>query len=121
MLNEINEEGLSDNRYKVKVKNHSDAKTEDICDFIRPELRKKPDMIIVYAGTNDITNNTKSFENYKKITDITKSNLPNYKYAISNVIMRKDKPDIEKKVTEFNRRLSKFYSKNKIDIIKTKI
>ena len=37
--------------------------------------------------------------------------------AISNVIMRKDKPDIEKKVIEFNSRLSKFYWKNKIDII----
>ena len=31
--------------------------------------------------------------------------------------MRKDKPDIEKKVTEFNSKLSKFCSKNKIGII----
>ena len=54
------------------------------------------------AGTNDITNNTKSFEDYKKATDTIKSKLPNCKYAISNVIMRKDKLDIEKKVTEFN-------------------
>ena len=37
--------------------------------------------------------------------------------AISNVIMRKDKPDIEKKVIKFNSRLSKFCWKNKIDII----
>ena len=35
----------------------------------------------------------------------------------SKVIMRKDKPDIEKKVTEFNSKLSKSCSKNKIDII----
>ena len=69
------------------------------------------------AGTNDITNNTKSFEDYKKTTDTIKSKLPNCKYAISNVIMRKDKLDIEKKVTEFNSWLSKFCSKNKIDII----
>ena len=32
--------------------------------------------------------------------------------------MRKDKPDTEKKVIEFNSRLLKFCSKNKIDIIK---
>ena len=38
--------------------------------------------------------------------------------AISNVIMRKDKPDIEKKVIEFNSRLSKFCRKYKIDVIK---
>ena len=117
MLNGINKEGLSNDKYKVKVKNHSSAIREDICDFIKPEVRNKPDIIIVHAGTNDITNNTKSFENYKKITDTIKSKLPNCKYAISNVVMRKDKPDIEKKVIEFNSRLSKFCSKNKIDII----
>ena len=50
--------------------------------------------------TNDITNNTKSFENYKKIPDTIKSKLPNCKYAISNIIIRKDKPDIEKKVIQ---------------------
>ena len=116
-LNGINEERLSNDRYKVKVKNHSGATTEDICDFIKPEVRKKPNIIIVHAGTNDITNNTNSFENYKKITDTIKSKLPNCKYAIFNVVMRKDKQDIEKKVIEFNSRLSKFCSKNKIDII----
>ena len=55
--------------------------------------------------------------NHLKITDTIKSKLPNCKYAISNVIIRKDKPDIEKKVVEFNSRLSRFCSKNKIDII----
>ena len=117
MLNGINDEGLSDDRYKVKVKHHQGATTEDICAFIKPEVRKKPDTIIVHAATNDNTYNTKSFENYKKITYTIKSKLPNCKYAISNVVMRKDKPDIEKKVIEFSSRLSKFCSKNKIGII----
>ena len=71
----------------------------------------------LFPTTNDITSNTKSFENYKKITDTIKSKLTNRKYAISNVVMRKDKPDIEKKVIEFNSRPSKFCIKNKIDII----
>ena len=64
MLNGINDEGLSDDWYKVKVRNHSGATTEDICDFIKPEVRKKPDIIIAHAGTNDIPNNTTLFENY---------------------------------------------------------
>ena len=116
MLNGINE-GLSDDRYKVKVKNHSGATAEDICDFIKPEVRKKTDIIIVHAGANDITNSTRSFEIYKKITDTIKSKLQNCKYAISNVITRKGKPDIEKWVQELNKRLSRSYSKNKIDTI----
>ena len=106
MLNGINEEGLSDDRYKIKVKNHPGATTEDICDLIKLEVRKKnPDTIIVHAGTSNITSNTKSFENYKKITDAINSKLPNCKNAISNVIIRKGKPEIEKKVIEFNSRL----------------
>ena len=56
----------------------------------------------------------KKFENYKKVRDTIK--LPNCKYAISNVIIRKNKPNIEK-VIEFNSRLSTFCSKNKLDII----
>ena len=82
--------------------------TEDICDFIKPKGRKKIDIIIVHAGAKGITNNPKSFKDYTKITNTIKSKLPNCKYAISNVIIRKEKPDIEKKVIEFNSRFSKF-------------
>ena len=120
MLNGINEEGLSDDRYKVKVKNHSGATTEDICDFIKPEVRKKPDIIMVHAGANDIKNTTKSFENYKKITNIIKSKLTKLQLCNFQDVMSKDKPDIEKKVIEFNSRLPKFCSKNRIDIKENK-
>ena len=41
MLNGTNEEGLSNDRYKVNTKNYSGTTTEDICDFIKPEVRKK--------------------------------------------------------------------------------
>ena len=106
MLHGINEEGVSDDRYKVKVKNQSGETTEDICDYIKYAKKyAKLDIIIVHRGTNEITINIKSFENHKKIMNTIKSKLPNYKYASSKVIMRKDKPDIEKKVIEFNSRL----------------
>ena len=42
MLNGVNEDSLSNDRYKVKVENHSGATTEDICDFINPKVQKKP-------------------------------------------------------------------------------
>ena len=105
---------MMDVRSRLKITRVQQQKT-----FVTlvPEVRKKPDVIIVRAGTNDITNNTRSFDNYKKITDTIKSKLPNYKYAISNVVTRTDKPDIENKVIEFNSRFSKFCSKNKVDII----
>ena len=44
-----------------------------------------------------IDNNSRSLENYKRMADSVKSKLPNCKLAISNVITRKDKNEIDKK------------------------
>ena len=54
------------------------------------------------------------------MADSVRSKLPNCKLAISNVITRKDKNEIDKKVETFNSKLSKFCKKNKIDIIDNK-
>ena len=48
----------------VKIRCHPGATTDDIIDYVRPTVRKKPDMIIIHTGTNDIQNkiNTKKLE-----------------------------------------------------------
>ena len=38
----------------VKIRCHPGATTDDITDYLRPTARKKPDMIIIHTGTNDI-------------------------------------------------------------------
>ena len=35
---------------------HPGTTTADIYDYIKPELRHKPDVIIIHCGTNDIEN-----------------------------------------------------------------
>ena len=62
-LNYIDQHGLSNEPFKVRVKKYSGATTEDICDHLKPEIRKKPDVVIINAGTNNLTNNSKSLEN----------------------------------------------------------
>ena len=62
----------------------------------------------IHAGTNDLSNNSKSLENYKRMADSVRSILPNCKLAMSNVITRKDKNEIDKKVETFNIKLSNF-------------
>ena len=62
ILNCIDQHGSSNESFKVRAKNHPGATTEDICDHLKPEIRKKPDVVIIYAGTNDLTNNSKSLE-----------------------------------------------------------
>ena len=54
------------------------------------------------------------------MADSVRFKLPNCKLAISNVITRKGKNEIDKKVGTFNIKLSKFRKNNKIDIIDNK-
>ena len=114
ILNAIEQHGLSNESFKVRVKNYSGVATEDICDHLKPEIWKKPDVVIIHAGTNDLTNNNKLLENYKGMADLVRSKLPNCKLVISNLMTRKDKNEIDKKVETFKIKLSKFCKKNKI-------
>ena len=52
--------GIERSSFKVRVKKHPRAKTEDICDHLKPEIRKKSDLVIIHAGTYDLANNSKS-------------------------------------------------------------
>ena len=89
ILNGIDQQNLSNGSFKVRVKNHPGATTEDICGHLKPEIRKKPEIVIIHAGTNDLTNNSKSLENCKRMADSVRSKLPNCRLTISNVITRK--------------------------------
>ena len=68
-MNGIDQHGLPSESFKVRGINHPGATTEDICNHLEPEIRKKPDVVIIYAGTNNLTNNSKSLENYKRMAD----------------------------------------------------
>ena len=62
MLNSLDERGLQ-KRHHVKIRNHSGATSQDILDHIKPIIRRKPDTIIVHAGTNDLTANINYLKN----------------------------------------------------------
>ena len=53
ILNGISEHGLNKN-HDVKVRSHSRPTSQDINDHIKPIIRRKPDLIIIHAGTNDL-------------------------------------------------------------------
>ena len=40
--------------HTVKIRPHPGARSIDICDYMKPELRHQPDVIILNCGTNDI-------------------------------------------------------------------
>lgn len=78
LLNGINENGMKKLNHNVKVRNHPGATTEDIIDHIKPILRKKPDLLIVHSGTNDLTNEkvntTECLENINRYIKKTSPN-----------------------------------------------
>ena len=73
MLNSIHERGMNkDENIKVKIRKYPSASSIDILDHIKPGLRKAPEQIIIYTGTNDISNSTNYLKNVKKIVKLVK-------------------------------------------------
>ena len=58
--------GLSKD-HTVKIRPHPGATTVDMIDYIKPELRNKPDIVILHCGTNDITNDVNTVKKIKKL------------------------------------------------------
>ena len=57
MLNGIQEKGLNKNAdINIQIRKYPGASSTDILDHIKPSLRKKPDQIVIHAGTNDLAN-----------------------------------------------------------------
>ena len=76
----------------IKMRPHPGTTTIDICDFIKPELRQKPDVVIVHCGTNDIPNNINTVKKIKKLVkEIEENNHENIpQVVISSIIKRYD-------------------------------
>ena len=66
LLNNINARGISKHE-KIKVLNHLGATSEDLKDFINPTIRRKPNIVVMHIGTNDITENIDTISNLQNI------------------------------------------------------
>ena len=102
----------------IKVKCHSGATTEDLIDYINPVIRKKPDVIILHGGTNDITNDIDTGKNIDKIISTIKKKSSETQIVISSVVTRKDQKNITNKVKELNEKLETISCQHNIGFIK---
>eukprot|EP00794_Sanderia_malayensis_P000912 gene912-217_t len=78
ILNGISEYGLNKS-HDVIVHPHSGATSQDIKDHIKPIIRRKPDLIIIHAGTNDLTQECNTVEEMNEIFDAVRSDPPRLK------------------------------------------
>ena len=79
----------------VKIRPHPGATTVDMIDYIKPELRHKPDIAILQCGANDITNDVNTVKKIKKLVKETDENDGSTDVVISGLIKRFDRNAID--------------------------
>ena len=116
MLNNVNSRGLSKSK-KVEVINFPGATSTDIVEKIDDILEHHPKSLVVLVGTNDLTNDVNLFNIVKKIVNKTKKKSSTSVISFSNIIVRKDRRDLEKKRSDTNARLKNCCFQKNIDLI----
>ena len=116
MVNGIYEKGLSVN-HKVKIVNFPGGRSEKILEKQDDIIKEQPDDLIVYVGTNDLTNNVNLLTNVKKIFNKVSKEFPSTFIAFSSITNRNDKTTIQKILTDTNARLKNFCMQNGISFI----
>ena len=63
--------------HNITIKRHPGATMIDIVEYVKPVIRKKPDCLIIHAGTNDLTNKegVNTIENLRMINKTNKASL----------------------------------------------
>ena len=90
----------------VKVRSHPGATTDDFIDYVQPTVRKKPNLIIIHSGTNDIQNGVNTLQKLREVISSIKEydTDDNIKIALSSIIRPSDH-DFKNKIHETNRKL----------------
>ena len=58
-------------------------------------LEPKPDVLILHVGTNDLPKNINPLNNLRKVHQKCLELSPETKLVLSNIILRKDKPNLD--------------------------
>ena len=94
---------------------------EPMYDHIKPVVRRKPSLVVVHVGTNDITNNVDTEEMLQTLANDVKKESPDTEISISELVNRKDieenREGIEKKVANLNSRLKNLCARNQLYFI----
>ena len=111
MTHNIHGKKLSKEKHIVS-KSFSGCTVEDMSDFVKPFLRRKPDGIILHIGTNNLSTDEPS-QLGEKIVDLARfieHESQSTKLAVSSLIVRKD--DLDRKVKNVNKTLQSFCNSN---------
>ena len=117
MVKHINAPGISKND-QVQVKAHPSATTNDIIDYIKPTIRRKPDIVIVRSGTNDLTKDVNTMNRVRKVVATVKEIdiEGKIKLGFSGIVAIGD-TNKEEDIVSTNNRLGKYCKGNEFFFI----
>ena len=79
----------------MRVRSFPGATTGDMFDYLKPLLKKAPEKVLLVIGTNDLDRRKPEevIEKLKELKSFIHASLPQCHIVISQIIMRKDKPE----------------------------
>ena len=85
-------------------------------DYIKPVIRKKPDILVNHTGTNDLQNNCNIVKKAKKLIRAIKEGDKDHsiKIAFSSIINR-EQEDFKDKVNDINNKLINYCNSADMD------
>ena len=102
---------LSNKERNVIVRSFPGATTDDIKDYCKPIAKRKPDVCIIHAGTNDLKNKDELsiVENIVEVKELIEKISPRTKTVISTLTNRYDSEELLFKVKNVNNKLKQLY------------
>ena len=100
---------------------HPIATTIDIFNYINPELRQKPDVVIAHCGTNDIPNNINTVIKIKKLVkEIEENNQENIPQVVISSIIKQYGQDYNEEIQSINDKFQRFCTSKGLSFIDNK-
>ena len=75
-------------------------------------VRKKPEVVVIQIGANDVKNDVKTLDKLQDIVHIVRKESQDTDIAISTVITIRNKDGIANKISSLKRRLKTFCTRN---------
>ena len=95
------------------------ATVQDMNDYIKPVLQRKPDKIVLHLGTNNLCDDR--LKDIKKkiagVVEVIKNNQPSTSISISSIIQRADDRSLKKTVEETNKAIRTYCATTGLDFI----
>ena len=107
-------------KHKTQIKSFPGATVEDLNDYIKPSLKRKPKNIILQVGTNDLKRKSAKdiATNIDKLCKSIKSDHPQMSVSVSEIIHREDNQELMKKVMAVNKELFGYSEQKRFYLIR---